>query len=101
MWEQLAGTTPLGVCHLADGASEWVSDWYRKDAYSHLSAENPIGEGPEWSHVVRGGSWIGIGDPATPAEASRCGLRDASHAGADPRVGFRCARTDPATDPRR
>jgi formylglycine-generating enzyme len=96
VWEGAEGASPFGVCGLADGASEWVSDWYRADAYAHLPPENPINEGPEWDHVVRGGAWIGIGEASLAVEASRCAHRDASHIGADPRIGFRCAGEQPA-----
>jgi iron(II)-dependent oxidoreductase len=78
-----------GVSDMAGNASEWVADWYDPNAYAGLPARDPVGAGPEWNHVVRGGAWLVLG---APAETSRCSARNASHSYDDPRVGFRCAR---------
>lgn len=81
-----------GVCDLAGNAAEWVADWYDPTAYTRLPAHNPIGDGPEWNHAVRGGSWLfRHDDTALMVHLSRCAARNASHSADDPRVGFRCA----------
>lgn len=92
VWETPEGASHLGVCNLADNASEWVADWYQPDAYRRLTDRNPISEEPPWNHVVRGGAWILINaDHQLLIETSRCAFRNASHSWDDPRVGFRCA----------
>ncbi len=85
------GATPEGVCNLGDNASEWVADWYANDAYGRLPSVDPIATAPEWNHVVRGGAWLfRSNDAAAARELSRCTSRNASHAVADLRMGFRC-----------
>ena len=85
------GATPEGVCNLGDNASEWIADWYASHAYETLPAIDPIATEPEWSHVVRGGAWLfRSGDLEAAQEMSRCTSRNASHAIADVRMGFRC-----------
>ncbi len=85
------GATPEGICNLGDNASEWIADWYASDAYETLPVVDPIATGPEWSHVVRGGAWLFRSDDIEAARGmSRCTSRNASHAIADVRMGFRC-----------
>ena len=84
--------SPGGVHGLAGNVSEWVADWYDPAAYSLLPDENPLSEGPTWSHVLRGQAWIVRAEDDTAiADMSRCAHRNASHTAGDPRVGFRCA----------
>lgn len=92
--EPSSGCSAEGVCNLADNASEWVADWYDRDAYRTLSTVNPLALGPEWDHVVRGGAWLSRSEELDAMRAqSRCTARNSSHAVSDPRVGFRCAFT--------
>lgn len=97
-----SGASAHGICGLSGNASEWVADWYDPDAYSHLPDMNPIGHGPPWSHVVRGGAWLFVhDDEQLLKESSTCSFRSSSHGADDPRVGFRCASSGhaaPATD---
>ena len=92
--EPSSGCSVEGVCNLADNASEWVADWYDRDAYGTLPHVDPLALGPEWDHVVRGGAWLFRADDLDAMRAqSRCTARNSSHALSDPRVGFRCAVT--------
>lgn len=94
--EPLGGSSPFSACNLADNASEWVADWYDPAAYTFLPAENPIGEGPEWNHSIRGGAWLfRHSDSHAMIDKSRCASRNSSHSADDPRVGFRCAAPAP------
>lgn len=49
---------PLGLFDMIGGTSEWVENWYQKDAYSDLYAKGKIGL-PKTGHhkVIKGGSW--------------------------------------------
>jgi formylglycine-generating enzyme required for sulfatase activity len=86
------GATPGGVHGLADGAMEWVADWYDADAYSTLPETNPIATGPTWDHVVRGLAWLFPFDrPNDLSDLARCSARNSSHVIASARIGFRCA----------
>ncbi len=91
-----SGASPYGVMDMAGSASEWVLDWYNWGDYSGLPLRNPINIQPPWNHCVRGSAWH---DPAGFSEqvalASRCSTRSSAHASADPRLGFRCARSIP------
>jgi formylglycine-generating enzyme required for sulfatase activity len=90
--DQAGDVSHDGVCDLAGNASEWVADWYDPHAYSVLTNLNPVGLGPPWNHSVRGGSWLfRHNDVELMVDQSRCAFRNASHAGGDPRIGFRCA----------
>jgi formylglycine-generating enzyme required for sulfatase activity len=77
---------------MSGNAAEWVADWYDPAAYARLPERNPLGDGPMWSHSVRGSPWLVYAHAAAEvAEVSRCSYRNASHAIGDPRLGFRCA----------
>jgi formylglycine-generating enzyme required for sulfatase activity len=87
-----SATTPAGVYGMADGAMEWVADWYDADAYTTLPAGNPLATGPTWDHVVRGSAWLFPHDrPEDVPVLARCTARNASHVVASARIGFRCA----------
>jgi hypothetical protein len=78
--EPASGTSPFGVCNLADNAAEWVDH----------------GDGPAdaWNHPIRGGAWLfRHADTDLMSDHSRCSFRTRSHSADDPRVGFRCARS--------
>jgi formylglycine-generating enzyme required for sulfatase activity len=60
------GTRPVG-CYPGNGLAlfdmsgnvwEWVSDWYRPDAYRDGDLRNPIGPSAGALRIVRGGSWV-------------------------------------------
>jgi iron(II)-dependent oxidoreductase len=88
------GVSFYGVMDLVGNASEWVFDWYNWSDYSNLPLRNPINLEPRWNHGVRGSAWH---DPAGTVDQvriwSRCSTRSSAHSIADPRTGFRCARS--------
>ncbi len=90
------GASIYGVMDLVGNASEWVFDWYNWSDYSRLPTQNPVSLGPPWNHCVRGSAWY---DPSGTVERvpawSRCSARSSAHSIADPRTGFRCARSVP------
>ena len=60
------GTRPVG-CYPPNGFAlfdmsgnvwEWVSDWYRADAYREGEGRNPVGPPAGVLRIVRGGSWV-------------------------------------------
>jgi formylglycine-generating enzyme required for sulfatase activity len=89
----LSGASPYGVVDLAGNVEEWVADWYSLRAYRELAAQNPLGQAPEWGRSIRGSAWVyRSGLEHWVEDWSRCAARNASHAYAHPRVGFRCVR---------
>jgi formylglycine-generating enzyme required for sulfatase activity len=88
------GVSPYGVMDLVGNASEWVFDWYNWGDYSQMPARNPVNLEPPWNHCVRGSAWH---DPAGNIDQvsvwSLCSTRSSAHSIADPRTGFRCARS--------
>jgi formylglycine-generating enzyme required for sulfatase activity len=82
-----AGATPEGVQDLAGNVSEWIHDWYDREAYARPWQKDPSGPASGVVRVVRGGSYY---DGATTLRASyRYGLNPVSGFST---VGFRCAR---------
>jgi len=91
-----AGASPYKVYDLAGSVSEWVIDRYDKSAYKKLGSENPVSLDPPWNHVVRGSAWfLQPGFEDSLPDVSRCAARNGSHSTSDPRIGFRCVRSDP------
>ncbi len=90
------GASPYGAFDMVGNASEWVADWYNWSDYANMPSRNPYSPGPPWNRSIRGSAWQDpAGDASWVMTMSRCSARSSSHADADPRVGFRCARTDP------
>ncbi len=90
----LDGASPYGVLDMVGNASEWVADWYNWSDYSKMPSRNPYGSGPPWNHCLRGSAWHDpAGNVVWVVQMSRCSARNSSHAGSDPRVGYRCARS--------
>lgn len=88
------GASPYGVMDLVGNGSEWMADWYNWSDYSALPKRNPRGLGPPWNHNLRGSAWYDLqGAQGWAKELSRCAARNSAHETADPRVGFRCARS--------
>lgn len=49
---------PLGLYDMIGGTSEWVSNWYQKDAYENLYANGDLtGPSDGQRKVIKGGSW--------------------------------------------
>jgi len=81
------GATPEGVQDLAGNVSEWIHDWYDREAYARPWRNNPTGSSTGIVRVVRGGSYY---DGSTVLRAAyRYGLNPISGFST---VGFRCAR---------
>lgn len=88
------GASPYEIMDLVGNASEWVFDWYNWSDYSNMPTNNPRGLGPPWNHCLRGSPWHDpVGTEAWIQTMSRCSARNSSHGSADPRLGFRCARS--------
>ncbi len=51
------GASSFGVLDTAANVSEWVDDWYAKDAYSQINPANPVGPEEGTQKVIRGDSW--------------------------------------------
>ncbi|WP_437681453.1 formylglycine-generating enzyme family protein [Sorangium sp. So ce131] len=91
------GASPYGALDMSGNVSEWVADWYDRDAYRHHAAAvalDPIGPAAGDLRVQRGGSFL---DPLSPVNqmlhaASR---NTALPNAAEPALGFRCARSTP------
>ncbi len=78
--------SPYGVYDLAGNVMEWVSDWYREDAYVTSSA-NPRGPADGSYKVIRGASWGTVGKETRLTVRLKMvpEFRDTT-------IGFRCAR---------
>lgn len=88
------GASPYGILDAAGNASEWVADWYNWTGYQDLPDRNPLVTGPPWNRCLRGSAWYDIAGARGWAQSlSRCSARNSSHEMRDPRVGFRCARS--------
>ena len=82
-----AGSTPEGIQDLAGNVSEWVQDWYERDAYWLPFRQDPAGPEQGLVRGVRGGSYY---DGSSQLRAAyRYGLNPGSSFST---VGFRCAR---------
>jgi formylglycine-generating enzyme required for sulfatase activity len=89
----MAGASPYQVMDMVGGASEWVADWFNWAGYQGLPDTDPLSQGPQWGHVVRGSAWFDpLGSPDWQITQSRCSARASSHDQVDPRIGFRCAK---------
>jgi len=76
-----------GLFDMAGNVWEWCSDWYQANYYKGSPLKNPAGPSSGTARVVRGGSWLFVGD------ALRCAGR--FHYSPEPGccVGFRCVRS--------
>jgi formylglycine-generating enzyme required for sulfatase activity len=52
-----AGDSWCGASDMGGNASEWTSDWYEEEYYSHSPSRNPTGPETGDYRVMRGGSW--------------------------------------------
>jgi len=87
------GSSFYGVFDMIGNASEWVADWYEPNFYIIMPFLNPYSSEPPWQHSVRGVAWYDrLGQESQIAKNSHCSVRNASHAYATPRIGFRCSR---------
>jgi formylglycine-generating enzyme required for sulfatase activity len=84
----LEGASPYNLADMAGNAAEWVYDWYSEDYYQTTPANNPTGPSTGTERVVRGSSFLTVGD----------GLEIYLRASFDPLesradLGFRCVLT--------
>jgi formylglycine-generating enzyme len=64
--KKIRGTRPVGcyppnnlaLFDMSGNVWEWVSDWYRADAYRDSELRNPQGPDGGTLRIVRGGSWV-------------------------------------------
>ncbi|HET9962262.1 MAG TPA: SUMF1/EgtB/PvdO family nonheme iron enzyme [Nitrospiraceae bacterium] len=89
------GKSPYGLHHMAGNVAEWVNDWFGFDYYAYMPERNPPGPPSGRYKSVRGGSW----------KSKPNMLRTATRGGASPNqrsatVGFRCAKSVPASPAR-
>jgi len=78
--------SPFGVADGSGNVMEWVSDWYREDAYSDPLERNPKGPDLGVYKVLRGGGYTSTGTDVRITSRSRMvpDFRDET-------IGFRCA----------
>ncbi|MEW5939212.1 MAG: SUMF1/EgtB/PvdO family nonheme iron enzyme [Chloroflexota bacterium] len=84
-----SGASYYGLLDMAGNVWEWVADWFDADYYSSAPTSNPQGPSSGEQRVLRGGSWVGVGDLA----------RSSFRLGDSPdviylNIGFRCARSE-------
>jgi formylglycine-generating enzyme required for sulfatase activity len=91
-WSDHSDPGPFGHFHLTGNVSEWTSDVWAADAYTHHSPENPRNvEGDATRRAVRGGSHM-----LTSAQERRAAVRAGVPVNAKlPDLGARCAVTAP------
>lgn len=81
------GGSPYGVFDLAGNVWEWVADFYASSHAFDLSVSNPTGPEMGVYRVLRGGSWVNLGDFLS---TTRRVANDSNYSHYS--VGFRCAR---------
>jgi serine/threonine-protein kinase len=98
------GKSPFGLFDMAGNVWEWVMDWYDSKYYRNSPSDNPQGPSNGLYKVLRGGSWVHVGN-FTPAGDSggdwynyKSDLRAADRgrgvtSATDFSIGFRCARS--------
>jgi formylglycine-generating enzyme required for sulfatase activity len=86
------GVSPYGAQDTMGNVAEWVSDWFKENSYSQMSAQNPQGPASGTHHTFRGGSWAL--DSRESRITRRYEERIPNHRSNS--IGFRCAQD--ATD---
>jgi len=81
--------SPYGVLDMAGNAVEWVKDWYAEDTYKFTLEQNPTGPLEGYMRVIRGGSWLSVGNYLRAAYRDKIRPDDSGYA-----TGFRCALTN-------
>lgn len=84
------GASPIGALDMAGNAWEWVADWYAP--YDGRALRNPLGPARGAERVLRGGGCCSYFAPPRVSNRHRLAPEYA-----DRDIGFRCARSLPAS----